>query len=236
MQRKGRLSLLIIQLDGILVLIRAWKFPAISSFACVSKAILVKLNEIFLENEVLKLKTWYHIVMFVSGKVSERLGKSTWCKNQWKYHGSQAWNFSVSAITFYVSRCVFVFHIDTRSSISARENIIKTTFIIYDSRLWCCQSAAVLLFCGEQEVFRRRNFSIDCAIKLWNRVLNIRSNLWWDQQKTFVGIKKLYWFIYYLLDHYAQTMSLLFFLLNPKDFYGICGAGKNKTIQSALDQ
>lgn len=41
--------------------------------------------------------------------------------------------------------------------------------------------------------------------------------------ETIVGIKKLYWFIYYLLDHYAQTMSLLFFLLNSKDFYGICG-------------
>lgn len=38
--------------------------------------------------------------------------------------------FSVSAITFYVSRCVFLFR--NLFGICFRDNNIKTTFIIYD--------------------------------------------------------------------------------------------------------
>jgi hypothetical protein len=77
-REKGRLSLLIIQLDDPCVDSSENVSCKIKSFACVSIAILVKLNETSLENEVLKLKTWIsHRTMFVSEEVSERLGKST---------------------------------------------------------------------------------------------------------------------------------------------------------------
>ena len=176
-----------------------------------SSAILVKFNENFLQQWSAK-----------TGKFNHRKNGKHMMQKSMKIPRQSSMKFLRLRNYFLcVSMCFRASDSYTRCSISS-ENIIKTTFIIYDV---VCDVANLLSF---NEIILWISALCYQIMESW--IKHTLEILWWEQQKLLSVLKILYWFIYYLLDHYAQTASLLCFLLIWRNFIVFVGVG-NKTRQ-----